>query len=64
MWDDFSDYELVELAGSYGLEDSVVFANDLSLANRAEVEKLLTLAEYDLAFPIEILDNNSEVEYN
>lgn len=64
MWDDFSDYELAELAGAYGLEDSLVFANDLSLANRPEVEKLLTAAEYEIAFPIEILDNNSEVEYN
>ena len=64
MWDDFSDYELAELASAYGLEDSLVFANDLSLANRPEVEKLLTAAEYEIAFPIEILDNNLEVEYN
>lgn len=64
MWDDFSDYELAELAGSYGLQDSLVFASDLTLANRVEVEKLLTIAEYDIAFPIETLDNNSEVEYN
>lgn len=50
MWNEFSDFELAELAGQYGLEDSLVFSGDLSLANRAEVESLLTLAEHDMAF--------------
>lgn len=50
MWTDFSDFELAELTGQHGLEDSLVFAGDLSLANRDEVEALLTLAEHDMAF--------------
>jgi hypothetical protein len=50
MWSDFNDFELAELAGQYGLEDSLVFAADLSLANRDEVESLLTLAEHNMAF--------------
>lgn len=61
MWEDFSDYELATLAGQYGLEESLVFAGDLSLANREEIEALLTAAEYDLAFPQEVVDFNSEV---
>jgi hypothetical protein len=47
MWNDFNDYELAELAVRYGLEDLLVFAGDLSLANREEVEKFLT--EYEMA---------------
>ena len=47
MWNDFSDYELAELAGRYGLEDLLVFAGDFSLANREEVEKFLS--EYEMA---------------
>jgi hypothetical protein len=58
MWNDFSDYEL---AGRYGLEDSLVFTDRLELANRSEIETLLTEAEYSFAFPV---DFNSEVEYN
>jgi hypothetical protein len=50
MWNDFSDWELAELAGNYGLEDSLVFAGDLSLANRAEIETLLTEVELEMAF--------------
>jgi hypothetical protein len=50
MWNEFNDFELAQLAGQYGLEDSLVFSGDLSLANRAEVESLLTLAEHDMAF--------------
>ena len=61
MWNDFSDYELAHLAGSYGLEDSLLFANDLSLANRAEIETLLTEAEYRVAYPV---DFNCNVGYN
>lgn len=61
MWNEFNDFELAEIAGKYGLEDSLVFCGDLSLANRVEIEDLLTLHEHDEAFP---LYNNSEVEYN
>lgn len=50
MWSDFSDFELAELAGRYGLEDLLIFSGDLSLANRDEVESLLTLAEHNMAF--------------
>ena len=50
MWNDFSDYELAELAGRYGLEDLLVFAGDLSLANREEVEKFLSEHEMAEAF--------------
>lgn len=57
MWNDFSDFELATLASNYGLEDSIVFANDLSLANREEIEHLLSEVEFSLYF-------NSEVEYN
>jgi hypothetical protein len=50
MWKDFSDFELATLAGQYGLEDSLVFAGDLSLANRTEVEKLIADFELEMAF--------------
>lgn len=61
MWDDFSDFELATLAGQYGLEDSIVFNDKLQIANRSEIESLLTEAEHDFAFPV---DFNSEVVYN
>lgn len=61
MWNDFTDYELADLAGQYGLEDSLVFTDRLELANRSEIETLVTEAEYSLAFPV---DFNSELEYN
>ena len=61
MWDDFSDFELATLAGSYGLQDYLVFNDKLQLANREELETLLTEAEHDFAFPV---DFNSEVVYN
>ena len=50
MWSDFSDFELAELAGRYGFEDNLVFAGDLSLANREEIETLLTEHEFTEAF--------------
>lgn len=50
MWKDFSDFELATLAGQYGLEDSLVFDCDLGLANREEIENLLTEVELDMAF--------------
>jgi uncharacterized protein YlaN (UPF0358 family) len=49
MWNDFSDYELAELAGRYGLEDSLVFDYELGLANRDEIEKLLTEFEWEMS---------------
>lgn len=61
MWNDFSDYELATLAGSYGLQDYIVFNENLQLANREELECVLTEYEYNLAFPQEIVDFNSEV---
>ena len=48
MWSDFSDYELAELAGRYGLEDNLVFDYELGLANRDEIEKLLTEFEWEI----------------
>lgn len=63
MWEDFSDFELAELAGKYGIEDELVFAGDLSLANRSEIESRLTAIEYDFAFQEEVAFN-SEVAYN
>jgi hypothetical protein len=50
MWDEFSDFELATLAGQYGLEDSLIFSGDLSLANRSEIETLLANYEFEMAF--------------
>jgi uncharacterized protein YlaN (UPF0358 family) len=49
MWNEFSDFELAQLAGEYGLEDNLVFDYELGLANRKEIEKLLTELEWDMA---------------
>lgn len=62
MWNDFSDYELCEIAGSYGLEDELVFAADLTLANRERIEQLLTDVEFSMAFSV--LDEKQEIAYN
>jgi hypothetical protein len=53
MWNDFTDFEIAELAFKYNLDSTVKF--DLSkdyfkLANRGEVECLIEEAEYHLAF--------------
>ena len=48
MWNDFSDFELAELAGRYGLEDNLVFDYELNLANREEIENLLTETEWEM----------------
>lgn len=61
MWNDFSDFELATLAGSYGLQDYLVFNDKLQLANREEVETVLEEYEYSVAFPV---DFNSEEVYN
>ena len=54
MWKDFSDFELTHLAGQYGLEDSLVFDYEMGLANREEIEELLTRVELDFAFGVDI----------
>jgi len=64
MWDDFSDFELAELAGTYGIENELEFAGDLSLANRSDIESRLTSIEYAMAFDQTEVDFNSEVAYN
>ena len=61
MWNDFSDFELATLAGSYNLQDYIVFNDRLQLANREEVETMIEEYEYNLAFPV---DFNSEEVYN
>jgi len=50
MWNDFSDFELAELAGNYGLEDELVFNGNLTLANREFIETRLTEVELEMAF--------------
>lgn len=50
MWSEYSDFELAQLAGNYGLEDSLIFSDRLTLVNREEIESLLTAVEYDMAF--------------
>jgi uncharacterized protein YlaN (UPF0358 family) len=49
MWADFNDYELAKLCYTYGIEEELVFADNLTLANRDEVEQLLTNFEMDIA---------------
>lgn len=49
MWSDFNDYELAKLCYTYGMESELVFADDLTLANRDFIEVLLTDFEMDLA---------------
>lgn len=61
MWNDFTDFELAEIAASYGFQDLLEFNQDLALQNRNEIESVLTKYEFDNAFS---LDNNAEVEYN
>jgi len=53
MWNDFTDFEIAELAFKYNLDSTVKF--DLSkdyvkLANREHVECLIEEVEYSLAF--------------
>ena len=50
MWNDFSDFELAELAARYGLEEELVFCNNLSLANRTHIEARLSEVEYDMVY--------------
>jgi hypothetical protein len=46
MWDDFCDVELAELAVLYGLKEEVKFANDKLLANREQIEDMLSYYEH------------------
>jgi len=65
MWNDFSDFELAQLAGTYGLQDYVDFNDQLRLSNREHLEAILTEYEYALAWGVpEGIDFNSEVAYN
>jgi hypothetical protein len=68
MWDDFSDFELVGLAFTYGLKDyleTATWNTDLRLTDRPKLEAILILHEYNVAFALEkSLDFNSEVAYN
>jgi len=52
MWAGFDDFELACLCADYGYEDELDFASVLpvKLANRAEVEALLTRHEFEIAF--------------
>jgi hypothetical protein len=50
MWNEFSDYELAQLCYNYGIEEELVFADNLTLANRTYIETLLTEFEYDMAY--------------
>ena len=61
MWNDFTDFQLAELAGNYGLQDYLVFTDRLTLANREEVETVIEEYEYNIAFSV---DFYSESEYN
>jgi hypothetical protein len=67
MWDDFTDFELAELAFLYGLQDEVHASTwnfNLTLRNRPELERILTKYEYDAAFSQKSLAFNSESTYN
>lgn len=52
QWADYEDFDLAVLCHDYGLEDVCVFAKILpvKLANRTDVENILTRYEQELAF--------------
>ncbi len=52
QWAGFDDFELACLCADYGYEDVLVIAGilPLKLANRVEIETLLTRHELELAF--------------
>ena len=64
MWNDYSDFEIAQLAGDYGIEDELVFNDRLELVNREVIEDHLTQIEYDIAFPQDSLDFYEELAYN
>lgn len=64
MWNDYSDFELAQLAGDYGIADELEFNDKLELVNRVVIEDHLTQIEYEIAFPQDSLDFYEEVAYN
>lgn len=50
MWNEFSDFEIAELAYQYGFGDEIEFNSDLRLFNRKQLETMLTLREHNMAF--------------
>lgn len=66
MWADYSDLELAQLAGDYGISDELEFNDRLELINREVIEDHITQIEFENAFPAEqeVLDFYPEVEYN
>jgi hypothetical protein len=56
MWKDFDDFELACICADYGFEDRLEISDILpvKLANREEIEALLTEAEHDFAFHVDI----------
>jgi hypothetical protein len=52
QWSGFDDFELACLCADYGYEDALDIAEILPvrLANRAQIEALLTEFEFELAF--------------
>jgi len=52
QWDGFDDFELACLCHGYGIEEECQFASILPvvLANRKQIETLLTEFEFELAF--------------
>jgi hypothetical protein len=55
MWDGFTDFELCELAFTYGVQDKleINFDERFRLSNRVEIEELLTIAEMDEVYGLE-----------
>jgi hypothetical protein len=64
MWAEYSDFEIAQLAGDYGIADEVEFNERLELSNREYLENCITQIEYENAFPQDSLDFNEEVAYN
>jgi len=52
QWSGFDDFELACLCADYGYEDAldIVEILPVKLANRAQIEALLTEHEFELAF--------------
>jgi hypothetical protein len=52
QWSDFDDFELACLCADYGYEDALEIVEILpvKLANRAQIETLLTQHEFEMAF--------------
>jgi hypothetical protein len=52
MWDGFTDFELCELAFTYGIQEKleINFNERFKLTNRDEIEQLLTIAEMNAVY--------------